>query len=223
MKTTLRTGGLAGRIADPARPGSLAHAARARRWSELLRCFPDLAEMRVLDLGGTPDSWRPAPVRPAQVVTVNLDPRHLHHAEPGVSALVADACALPASLTAERFDLVYSNSLMEHVGGHSRRARFAEAVHCLAAHHWVQTPYRYFPVEPHWVFPGMQFLPFRARVAISQRWPHGHIAPGDRARALRDVAEVELLSATEMRHYFPASQIWFERFAGLPKSLVARA
>ncbi|MBB5795592.1 hypothetical protein HDA41_003556 [Streptomyces caelestis] len=26
----------------------------------------------------------------------------------------------------------------------------------------------------------------------------------------------------EMRSYFPASRIWIERFAGLPKSMVAR-
>ncbi|MEU2629896.1 methyltransferase domain-containing protein [Kitasatospora sp. NPDC007106] len=210
-------------IADPDRPGSLAHAARARRWTELLRCFPDLAEMRVLDLGGTPGSWRAAPRRPAHVVTVNLDPATARHDEPGLTAVVADACDLPPSLAAERFDLVYSNSLVEHVGGHSRRQRFAETVHTGATHHWVQTPYRYFPIEPHWVFPGMQFLPFRARVAISRHWPHGHIRSDGPARAVADVAEVELLSATEMRGYFPDSHLWFERFAGLPKSLVARA
>ncbi|MFG2824444.1 class I SAM-dependent methyltransferase [Kitasatospora sp. NPDC048365] len=208
-------------IADPSRPGSLAHAARARRWSELLRCFPDLADMRVLDLGGTPSSWQFAPVRPAHVVTVNLDPRTALDTAPGLTALVADACDLPGSLAAERFDLVYSNSLVEHVGGHSRRQRFAEAVRTRADHHWVQTPYRYFPIEPHWVFPGMQYLPFRTRVAISQRWPYGHIRSGDHAQAVADVAEVELLSVTEMRSYFPGSRLWFERFAGLPKSLVA--
>ncbi|WP_431677333.1 class I SAM-dependent methyltransferase [Kitasatospora sp. KL5] len=210
-------------IADPDKPGSLSHAARARRWTELLRCFPDLAEMRVLDLGGTPDSWRAAPCRPAHVVTVNLDPATARHGEPGLTAVVADACELPPSLAHERFDLVYSNSLVEHVGGHSRRQRFAEAVQTRAGHHWVQTPYRYFPIEPHWVFPGMQFLPFRVRVAISQHWPHGHIRSDGPAQAVTDVAEVELLSATEMRSYFPDSHIWFERFAGLPKSLVARA
>ena len=28
----------------------------------------------------------------------------------------------------------------------------------------VQIPYRYFPIEPHWLFPGLQFLPQRARI-----------------------------------------------------------
>lgn len=41
------------------------------------------------------------------------------------------------------------------------------------------------------------------------------------AEAAELVASVELISATEMRAYFPTSDIWFERIARLPKSLVA--
>ncbi|MDQ1029174.1 hypothetical protein QF035_006756 [Streptomyces umbrinus] len=212
------------RIADPSRPGSLAHSARAKRRQELLRCFPDLAEMRVLDLGGTPASWRSALVRPAHVVTVNLDPHTARQTEPGITPVVADACNpfLPAPLSAERFDLVYSNSVLAHVGGQYRRQQFTETVHRHGTHHWVQTPYRYFPVEPHWLFPGLQWLPVRARIAVSQHWPFGHVPRAQRAQAIRHVQEVELLSMIEMRSYFPASRIWIERFAGLPKSLVAR-
>ncbi|MEU9570110.1 class I SAM-dependent methyltransferase [Streptomyces massasporeus] len=212
------------KIADPTRPGSLAHSARAKRWDELLRCFPDLAEMHVLDLGGTPNAWRGAPVRPAHVVTVNLDPRTALHTESGITPVVGDACglSLPTHMVTRRFDLVYSNSVLEHVGGHYRRRQFADTVHSHAEHHWVQTPYRYFPVEPHWLFPGLQWLPFPARVAVSRHWGHGHVPRAGRAQATRDVQEVELLTAAEMRSYFPASTVWFERFAGLPKSLVAR-
>jgi hypothetical protein len=212
------------KIADPTRPGSLAHSARAKRWGELLRCFPDLAEMYVLDLGGIPAAWRSAPVRPKHVMTVNLDPHITRQTESGITAIVADACSLtlPGNLPTKRFDLVYSNSVLEHVGGHYRRQQFADTVHAHADHHWVQTPYRYFPVEPHWLFPGFQWLPFRARVIVSQYWSHGHIPCAERAQATRDVQEVELMSAAEMRSYFPSSSIWFERFAGLPKSLVAR-
>lgn len=62
------------------------------------------------------------------------------------------------------FDLVYSNSVIEHVGGHARSCDFAGMVKTLARRHWgVQTPYRYFSIEPHWLFPGLQFLPQSAR------------------------------------------------------------
>jgi hypothetical protein len=209
------------RVSDPSRPGSLAHRARSKRWAELSRRFPALSDMRVLDLGGVPQSWRFAPVRPAQVVTVNLDRRIVSADEPGVTAVVADACALPGALAAERFDLVYSNSLLEHVGGHANRLRLAETVHTMSDRHWVQTPYRYFPVEPHWLFPGFQFLPVRARAEVSCRWPFGHIRSTGPGPAVDDVAWVELLDITAMRRYFPHSEIWPERLLGVPKSLVA--
>lgn len=45
--------------------------------------------------------------------------------------------------------------------------------------------------------------------------------PADLVTAVDRVQEVELLGQTEMRAYFPHSVLWFERFAGLPKSIVA--
>ena len=94
-----------------------------------------------------------------------------------VKAVVGDACSLPAELRGERFDLVYSNSVLEHVGGHDRRLAFAASVHELGDAHWIQTPYRYFPVEPHWLCPGLQLLPVRARAEVTLRWPLGATAP----------------------------------------------
>lgn len=207
-------------VSDVAGPGSLSGRARAARWAEFRRRFPELGEMRVLDLGGVPAHWALREDHPAAVVVLNLD-HHDGPDRPWLTAVRGDACDLPAALRGERFDLVYSNSVLEHVGGHARRAAFADTVHAAADRHWVQTPYRYFPVEPHWVFPGFQFLPVPARVALSERWPYGHIRSADRAAALADVTSVELLGRTELAAYFPTSEIWSERFGGLTKSLVA--
>lgn len=202
---------------DPGKSGSFPARARRRRWDELLRRFPSLADMTVLDLGGGAGFWRDAPVRPAHVTLVNLVPHTVAADEPWITGIVGDACA-PRQ---ETYDLVVSNSLLEHVGGHRKRAELADVIHAAAPRHWVQTPYRYFPIEPHWVFPAMQWLPFRLRVAVSKHWPVGHIRSPDHATAVRDVADVELVGITEMRQYFPGSDIWLERWAGLPKSLVA--
>ena len=81
-----------------------------------------------------------------------------------ITAVKGDACDLPELLHGENYDFVYSNSLLEHVGGHVQRQKLAESVHSLANRHWIQTPYRYFPIEPHWVFPAFQWLPYEARV-----------------------------------------------------------
>jgi hypothetical protein len=201
-------------------PGSVGERARARRWDLVLECFPDLASMDVIDLGGRVSTWLGAPVRPRSVHVVNLEGQ-ADGATGTITTEYGDACALPAHLTGRRYDLVFSNSVLEHVGGHERRARFADSVHALADRHWVQTPYRYFPVEPHWLFPGMQFLPLSARSTIAQRWPLVHTRPGSREDAVRDALWVELVSVTELRHYFPDSEVLHERLAGLTKSIVA--
>lgn len=173
----------------------------------------------MLDLGGTPSSWQLSPVRPAAVTTVNLLP--LVSDDPTISAVQGNACELPPEILRERFDLVYSNSLLEHVGGHAQRQRFADSVRALADRHWVQTPYRYFPIEPHWLFPGIQWLPWEARVRLSQKWNRGHVMTYDRAAAEDQVNEIDLVGIGQMRAYFPESVLWYERFAGLIKSLVA--
>lgn len=210
-------------LADHSSASSLAARFRTARWALLLRRFPELEDMRVLDLGGTIGAWRAAPVRPNHVTLINLTPEHEPFDEERFCAVEGDACDPPAELSRQRFDLVYSNSAIEHLGGHFRRSAFARVVETAAPHHWVQTPYRYFPMEPHWLFPGFQFLPLRARCLISQRWRLGwYSRPGeDLTTVVEGVLEIELLSATEMHHYFPSSELLKERLMGFTKSLVA--
>jgi hypothetical protein len=206
-------------VADPYSTCSLSSRTRAHRWEMLLTWFPKLRDMTVLDLGGTPRFWSAAPVRPQRVVTVNLedeDDAGLNWVMP----VTGDACDLPTAVRRDRFDLVFSNSLIEHVGGHERRKQFAAQVHMIAERHWIQSPYRYFPVEPHWVFPWHQHLPVATRAWVSRRWPLGHIRSSPN-RAVADALSVELLSKTEMRYYFPDSQLLEERVVGITKSLVA--
>jgi hypothetical protein len=205
------------KLIDPDRPGSLTHRFRQLRNEEFLRRFPNLHDMSVLDLGGTVISWRVLGLRPSRVTLVNLD-NVGDPPEPWLEYIRGDACVGGFG----KYDLVFSNSLMEHLGGHARRQRFADVVRESAPSWWVQTPYRYFPIEPHWIFPFFQFLPFRARVAVANHWRPLHMAAGlGRAEVADLVASVELISATEMRAYFPESDIWFERIAGAPKSLIA--
>lgn len=201
-------------------PTSLGAKARARRWEWFQQAFPDVGSMSVIDLGGRAESWLRAPVRPARVLVVNLE-KPTGEAPEWITEEQGDACELPEHVRKGEYDLVFSNSVLEHVGGHERRLRFAEAVHELAPRHWVQTPYRYFPVEPHFLFPGFQFLPLAARVRLVRRWPLVHTPPEDRASALRVALWVELLSRTEMAHYFPHSTVRAERLGGLAKSLIA--
>jgi len=211
--------GITETLADPNAAGSLSARARQRRWAELERRFPSLDEMSVLDLGGTAAYWRSAPVRPASLTLLNLFQQQAPWE--GSHVAIGDACDPPQRIRSMKFDLVVSNSVIGQVGGHAMRCRFAEAVNELGYHHWVQTPNRYFPVDPFFLFPAFPMLPFRARVAVSRHWPLGHRPADDSKSAANHVLTVEFLTKLELSHYFPDSEIWRERFLGMTKSLVA--
>ena len=202
-------------------PASVGQRMRARRWEWFRSQFPDIGSMSVIDLGGTVEAWMRAPVRPASVHVVNLESEPAAVTADWIRADTGDACDLPRHITGGTYDLVFSNAVIEHVGGHVQRMRFAENVHKLADRHWVQTPYRYFPVEPHWLFPGFQFLPLAVRAQVSRKWPLVHTKSSSRLEGLEAAMGVELLSRSEMMYYFPSSAIYPERVAGITKSLVA--
>lgn len=214
-------------VADSNSDTSLASRIRARRWARLIERFPEWETMRVLDLGGTVEAWRVPTSRPKHVTVVNPEGATasgpVGSNEPWMTLVQADACELPPDFATDQFDLVYSNSVIEHLGGHARRVRFADVVRSLAPHYWVQTPNRYFPIEPHFLFPGFQFLPVRARGFLSGHWRLGwYSRPGeDLTSRLESVLEIELLSATELAHYFPDGTILRERYLGATKSLIA--
>ncbi len=202
-------------------PGSIGERRRSRRWDWLRAEFPGIESMSVIDLGGTAEAWLRAPVRPASLHVINLEPEPGVPAETWIRVDQADACDLPAHIADGSYDLVFSNAVLEHVGGHVQRMRFAETVHKLANLHWIQTPYRYFPIEPHWLFPGFQFLPLTARGRLSQYWPLVHTKSTSHEEGCRAAMGVELLSWAEMQIYFPSSVIQPERMLGLVKSLIA--
>lgn len=210
------------RLASADHPGSLARRARDGRWTEVLTRLPDLASLRVVDLGGTVEFWVAAPVHPVAVTVVNLEAPGAPTPE-WIETVQGDACRAVDLLNGQRFDLAFSNSTIEHVGGHARCEEFASAVAALAPRHWIQTPYRYFPLEPHWLFPGFQFLPAAARCEVARRWPLGWASSRglDVGDATSDVLATVLLGRRELSYYFPDSEILSERVLGVTKSLVA--
>ena len=100
---------------------------------------------------------------------------------------------------------------------------FADSVRKAGTHFWVQTPYRYFPLEPHLVFPGFQFLPPAAKVKVAQHWPLSHIRGRSDVEPVAYVMDHELVTVTEMETLFPGADVLRERVGPLVKSLVATA
>ena len=78
---------------------------------------------------------------------------------PGVRYVQGDACALP--FADGEFDVVFSNAVIEHVGGRERQRSFVYEALRVARRAFVTTPNRRFPIELHTRLPLVHWLPDR--------------------------------------------------------------
>jgi len=177
-----------------------------------------------LDVGGSETFWGGTEVvRDAGINVVLLNQLHLHPQLPRFTAVTADARDMRSFGDGE-FDVVFSNSVIEHLGDWESQRLMAKEVIRVGKRYFVQTPNRLFPLEPHFLFPFFQFLPLSWRISLVQHFDLGWYAKGripDRSRARETVTAIRLLSLSEMRSLFPSASIQRERLAGLTKALVA--
>jgi hypothetical protein len=89
----------------------------------------------------------------------------------------------------------------------------------------MQTPCRAFPLEPHFLFPGFQFLPPAVRAWAISWWPVGSFARRRKQSSPRErlwnVLEIELVSLAEIKLHFPDAALERERIGPLTKSFIA--
>jgi hypothetical protein len=204
-----------------------ANSFRQRRMGRLLTVIDEIlktrATCRILDAGGWVSYWQfLEPLwrdRPIHITMVNLvlaptpDERF--------SSLIGDASDL-RQLNDLSFDLVHSNSVIEHVGNWSQQCKMALEVRRLAPHYFVQTPNYWFPIEPHLRTPFIHWLPEPWRAAIVRQRSCGYFPRArsyDEARNILD--DSRLFDARAMAALFPDAVIERERFAGITKSLMA--
>lgn len=172
---------------------------------------------RILDVGGDLWNWQFLPVRPMLTV-LNLFP-----APPDLPAdvtwVVGDACHLPFADGA--FDVAFSNSVVEHLGTAENQHQFAHEVQRVARAYYVQTPNRWFPIEPHLMAPLIHYLPHGWQRPLYPITPWVLLNKPDRASMDRQFEELRLLTRAQLHHLFPQAQILTERAAGIAKSFVA--
>jgi hypothetical protein len=133
---------------------------------------------------------------------------------------MANACALP--FADNSFDLVHSNSVVEHVGTWRNMKAFASEVRRLAPSYYVQTPNFWFPIEPHYGVPLVHWLPQQMRASLLTRVGLGRFSRApDIDLAMEIVQDQELLTRRQFQLLFPEAELKIERLAGFPKSLIA--
>lgn len=212
-------------------PNSLASRMRRRRSRhvrELIEMtFAEKGRCSIVDLGGRPEYWRMfdrafLEAHKVHITLVNLEPLSDFSADPMFGQAEGSACDL-RQFADGAFDLVHSNSVVEHVGDWGNVEAFAREVRRLAPRYYVQTPYVFFPVEPHFSAIAFHWLPEPVRASILLKRRLGFM-PGkakDMGDAMRAVQDARLLSKRMFRFLFPDAEQRDERFAGLTKSLIA--
>ena len=155
-----------------------------------------------------------------EVLVLNLSAQD-DTAEANLRAVTGDARDL-SRFEDDSFDVVFSNSVIEHLWTQQNQAQMAAEVRRVGRRYFVQTPNRWFPLEPHFLFPGFQFLPVGGRVALVRRFALGyHDALPDPVAARRAVTEIRLLGPRDLQELFPGAVLFRERVLGLTKSLIA--
>jgi ubiquinone/menaquinone biosynthesis C-methylase UbiE len=139
---------------------------------------------------------------------------------PPFTAVVGDARDL-SRFPDQCFDVVYSNSVIGHVGSRRDQAQMAREVRRVGRMYVLQTPNHYFPIDWRTLVPGFHWLP-----ATWQAWAFLHLRVGKYARtadpevAWEWATRVRNLTRTDLQEFFPDGTILPERLAGFTKSFV---
>ena len=218
-------------ISNPNDVKSISAKARARR----IQLFANYAvlcgitDARILDIGGTVDYWKMnLQYVPEGLIksidVVNLPPQEENIQRiAGVSLHAYAGDALDkTTLRQDSYDIVYSNSVIEHVGNLRSQRRMAMIIMSTGKYFWVQTPAKSFPIEPHFYFPFFVYLPLSFRTFLYRHIKLGFMGKQPNwLEARMSCEETRLLTKLEFLSIFDGCDILKEKWYGICKSYMA--
>jgi hypothetical protein len=207
------------KMLDSTRSESLGNRFRRKRF----RIFTDLIKdfqrpVKILDLGGNENFWiQMGTAGNPDFEVLLLNPEITEESYQNIRYLKGDA----RSFLYERldFDVIFSNSAIEHTGGISGSELMAKEILSSGKPYFVQTPNYYFPFEPHFLFPFFQFFPTGLKLVLVRNFNMGWFTKClNKKEAIELVNSINLLKKKDLRKLFPNSEIHEEKFLGLIKS-----
>ncbi|WFU18825.1 hypothetical protein [Bradyrhizobium sp. CB3481] len=125
----------------------------------------------------------------------------------------ADVCKSPG--LREKYEIVFSNSVIEHVGSLRKQQAFANFVQSVSESFWIQTPSPLFPIEAHCDIPFWWFTPTQFRRKVIRKWHHT-----EHRFLAEQMASTRPISGDQLKRLFPSSRLITERLFGFPKSQI---
>ena len=204
-------------------PGSFVNKMRKKRFvkiqAEIEKLISQKGNIKILDIGGEIDYWKNIGWQNnnCTIYLLNLKTVEKPNLLPGFYHVTGNALDLPYQFG--EFDLIFSNSVIEHLGSKENQLQFAESVKQLCNHYIIQTPSVWFPVEPHSLLPFFQFIPHSIRAYLIMWFDINYFT---KATTYDDAVTVSkstiMFTKKRFTKLFPEATIEIERLLGIPKS-----
>ena len=189
---------------------------------EIEKLIAEKGNIKILDIGGEMAYWKNMGWQDARCSIYLLNLETVERPDPLPGFFHVTGNALNMSYTPGEFDLVFSNSVIEHVGSPENQQLFANEVRRLSDHYIIQTPSLWFPLEPHSVLPLFQFIPHSLRAYLIM-WFNINYFP--KAKTYKEAVAVSrttlMLTKAGFKKLFPEAEIQTEYLFGIPKSYTA--
>jgi len=191
---------------------------RRRRMDRFLNLFAPTPSTRICDIGGYPDFWKDVlPETP--IMVLNIHPVAAPRDRPNISTVLGDGTNL--RYADKEFDILFSNSVIEHLGNFENQQRFAQECMRVGRALWIQTPARSFPIEPHFLTPFIHYLPREWRRRLLRNFTvWGWLGRPSDQQVDEIISEIRLLDLKELKELFPGCGILKEKFFLLTKSYI---
>jgi len=198
---------------------------RAKRFRLFLDTIKPTREMRLLGVGGYPWGWLNFSPCVGSITCLNVHPISWDTArspQHNITVTMGDARYMD-DVGDNEHNVVFSNSVIEHVGSWADQKAFAREVRRVGKKLWVQTPARECPFKPHYLALFIHWLPKQLQKRLI-RWcsVYGLVQRPSRSEIEEMVDTIRLLSKVEMQLLFSDCAIIVEKMLFIiPKSYIA--
>lgn len=225
-----------GTLARNSNSASVTRKMRLQRFEFFLSCLEmvrnspssreDSPPIQVLDIGGTQSFWEWmnfVDIPGVFITLVNPSAAEVDVRYNNFRGIAGDGTNLNF-IEDKQYDIVFSNSVIEHVATLENQHKMANEILRVGVRYFVQTPNYHFPIEPHFLFPGFQWLPMSVRIRLLHYFPLFERRVGgkrlDFETAKAKAEEIRLLKRNELLALFPTASLYTEKTFGMTKSFV---